>query len=76
LDYQENTHNFRKLVRQVEFSEVYKKMQLELEEACCYNSLFVDMQSIHQNYLQPQGLVEIVNCNKVRITDKGRRVSR
>ena len=56
----------------IELSEVYKKMELELEGCCCcYHNLPIDMQLIHQNYLLPQGLVEIVNCNKVKITDKG-----
>jgi len=58
----------------VELSEVYKKMALELGEGCCcYYNLPVDMQPIHQNYFQPQGLIEVADCNKVRITDKGRR---
>jgi hypothetical protein len=58
----------------VELSEVYKRMELELGEGCCcYYNLPIDIQPIYQNYLQPQGLIEVVNCNKVKITDKGRR---
>jgi hypothetical protein len=56
----------------VELSQVYKRMELELEGSS-YNILPEAMHPIHQNYLQPQGLIEVVNCNKVKITDKGRR---
>jgi len=56
----------------VDLSQVYKRIELELEGSSYY-ILPEAMQPIHQNYLQPQGLIEVVNCNKVRITDKGRR---
>jgi hypothetical protein len=56
----------------VELSQVYKRMELELEGSSYY-ILPEAMHPIHQNYLQPQGLIEVVNYNKVRITDKGRR---
>jgi hypothetical protein len=54
----------------IELSEVYKKMELELEGCCCCcHNLPIDMQLIHQNYLLPQGLAEIVNWSKLQIKE-------